>query len=431
MEERLESHTERSLLFEKLPDELLSQIVSYLPGGKCLTNAALTCQHLHRLVEPLFFRYISFYMNVTSPIPGRGMGKYDHLMRILHRRPEVRSQVRRLDLEIHRWTCNKPPEGRYHVSRLLELLPSLKELRICVHLEDFETPETTNHSKPELVLAYLLRIRNLKTLILDAFPESLPRSSSTPRELSLRPSLHSLSNVTDLRFYQWKSEMRAPSLTMGQAEPIDLAPVMLALKTLRCFHFESYCPWDGSDYYHPPMSVAQLECALRPHKDTLEELLICASDAGGFNDDPHQARGPELNFADYPRLRRLGIPEPFVAAGFNRFLTLEKGFPPNIETLQLQYQMFETEEPDPTSHERQTSMEELLHDAPQRFPKLRRVIWWLQQYDYRARWTYGYGLKLDDLEEKFKNPKFEWLSESFMRDTPFYQMSTWAKEDVL
>ena len=162
---------------------------------------------------------------------------------------------------------------------------------------------------------------------------------------------------------------------------------------------------------------------------------------------------------DYHNLKKLAIPEPFLAEFKDP--SFHKLLPPHLEELQIQYPMgntipvmdrqghFGTKPP-----YRLMRMQRLAKNKESFVPRLRHVIWWFQQttrqasmgdpppFDRQRHFTkgsnatrmsddprkgplYGPPEDMENLTEDFRkvDVKFEWVSMPWLKDTPFGQYS--------
>jgi hypothetical protein len=117
------------------------------------------------------------------------------------------------------------------------------------------------------------------------------------------------------------------------------------------------------------LSLDAILYALRLHANTLEEIVIAASDGGTL-----RRTVPMCSIMNFSSLKKLGIPISCLeyCIGSNCDLAL----PPKLEELQLQQQEFYEESSDWYScYEALKALAERKRDC---FPELKLIVWWTQ-----------------------------------------------------
>lgn len=397
------------------------------------------CKRFHRISEPLFFKSIRINLQ-SSPPPGpslTGNAKFDRLINILDRRKELWGFIQRLHITFPFGV--KPVQITQYNHMLREILiPKMPALRV-ISLEgpvsfgdltlypgrDTDDIEPDSCAIEDWIVSKRQKERGfsfplLKTFIWQAQQRWFDNRPGLDLEGPFFPP--GVSNITDLRLYS-----QGPYSYYDHTLPRFIPAIINAITTLKCFHLETS---RSSPAFNETALTKEFHEALYMHKSTLEELFIGSSDWAVIQEPPYT---PYVSFdlSGLTRIRRLGLPEPLIARGNDRVLVAGSGIPPHVEFLQLQYPMGYTSEADVLKPLRIASMERFLIKAPEPFPKafrkLSTVIFWLQQVQHNAGWTYGYGSALDDLQDRFKHPVFDWLSTPYARETPFFPSDNWSR----
>lgn len=216
-----------------------------------------------------------------------------------------------------------------------------------------------------------------------------------------------------------------------------LPEILVMIWALRIFVLETNCPWAVSDEkwaYRHKIAPKDLDKALESHSKTLEEMAIAFSDGASF------LTGTAISLKGYSNLKKLAIPEPFLAGvdGASLLATL----PYQLEELQLQYPAIfileESDDPSPGpwlplhlkrdyhhSLDAQASrLHQLAYSQNALLPQLKQVIWWQQFQE-------GIDLEIENFEKllytfqslwaRFDSVgvKFAWVSCSSFGETPF------------
>ena len=405
-----------------MPDEILLEIMDPL-APKDLCNLARVFTRMTSPAQRVLYQ--SIFLKLFPPgKPGRGSEQlgnlhvFTRLVNTLLQYPRIREYVSTLSIEV----LENP--SRTHFTdheRLLSLVPRLKSLSLAPPPANFPPSNLSLPCLERLCLDFVNRasllggrIDPIQIIARLFWAPSLRRLDIrgilfTPRmSVLFLPDRHRTASITDLRFY------------LSDQEQVGCLPdMLLCVKTLECFVLEIFIPWQM--YFHSrsaiePKIVGQ---SIAIHANTLERLEIAASDAGLFLKTSLIG-----SLAGYFHVKRLAIPEPFLVVDDDEASTLVDVLPPNLEELQLQFPMVLIQDEDIYRDLRIKRLEQVAAAKHDRFPALRRVIWWYQSTEpgaCRKGLEYGSVSDMDPLTATFDKVgvKFEWLSEPFFDFTPF------------
>lgn len=420
--------------FEELPEELICLIISFIPTGETLAIFASLNSRFYGLAEPFVFRIISLRLDGRDLTSGQGSSpssrKYFRLLAKVHDQPAICRYVKRLDLKIKQGSG--PFRDEHRLSGLMDELQNINTLDLdsAGALYHFATnlPAYTEDNIHNGLFAHaahrgylqLLQKDSLKVLILHR--AGLYHIQTSPL---LNPALQRVSFVTDLRLYAWNIfSGDTPELLKAMTRPIA---------SLKRFHLEL----KRTEGVHVPallffsFSVRQICHAVAAFHATLEELYICASDLA-LLDQGIAEIVDSLDLSRFSRLKRLAIPIESLlgSTGLEPDIPAPAVLPKTIQKLQIQCSMLGAllmaemgGSSEPFQQPLCDGMKQFLARAPDQFPRLQRVVWWIQGPLSKGNWTYGYGSELDAIEEAFVTPKFEWLSEPMALDTPLLKDS--------
>ena len=217
---------------------------------------------------------------------------------------------------------------------------------------------------------------------------------------------------------------RSPITTLRVMECSDasldmLSTILLSINALKRLTLEVYLP-DFDSRTLRELTPNTIDEAIRPHLSTLTELIIVGRWTADDLDEMMFFKSSifETLFA-YNKIKRLGIPEPYLA--HEDSLTFHEWLPPQIEELQLQYQIgFDaTDATDELMHAIKR-MERLAENKNVCLPALRRVIWWTLDSEDEAE---SDEAGMDRLTGIFEDVgvRFDWLSTFEYSSTPFGQ----------
>ena len=448
-----------------LANEVLLIILSKLPHTYDLSTISRVYKHFRALVLPLLFRTIrlraewiaddEYYYIKRDELP---IGLVSETMgRSLDRRPELCEHIRNVSLTV----SNKSwYENRGGHQRLLEFLPSLKQLSLDPPPKDYNFPMSDRLTTMSLSFFYdkgcfwaparridgnsfdLNAYLSKPTLRTVQFGHVERRFYSKPIHTGTLAS----SAVTDLRFTDW--------------HPKDvslLASVLPSIRHLKCFMLDVRGRWmDYPSIIRVPMSgllPQDYGLLLQPHTASLEKLIIAYSNEAysDLRHFPPKASPVMGTLTHYHSLKRLAIPEPFLVGLPD--LSLHSILPPQLEVLQVQYpirtlirctQMHVFQRP----YYHVSKMETLAKSKEEFVPRLKHVVWWFQRDPGQDHVTvllpnrvpYSASLNVmpgsqgpsqgpirgplnigEQLAKDFRKVgvKFEWVSEASFRTTPF------------
>lgn len=147
---------------------------------------------------------------------------------------------------------------------------------------------------------------------------------------------------------------------------------MLSIKCLKSLVIDHY--WRIGRHGPEEPSLSGIDQVLKPHQESLEELMIAASCGATMN-----TTRPIDHLLNYTALKRLAIPEHFLIPSSGQRNSLHDILPPSLCGLQLQHYMKDVK---------------VDHDLPRRLklytglaenkrtslPALKRLVCWYQQY---------------------------------------------------
>lgn len=370
-----------------LPNELLMQIISFLPrNGNCLAPLCRVCRIFQTVVQPYLYSTITLTIDWDEKIPdsgalssgcgNSGVPQFFRLVDTLSKNPTLRTYPRELRLK-------SDGEAVYHPSlglqlQLLELLPSLQDLGLSpppvfsefpsmpslrslqlqflpdiVHLphnnfENYDLRHDTQSAEFRTLKNCLLipTLQVLKIVGLELF-----RLRLTP--LIAFPNLgHRSSTITDLQ------------IACCDVTPAVFAGILLSIRELK--HLVLECTYYSS--YH------SLGKALEPHRGHLEELIIASSLVSSDWIEPLIG-----SLVDCTALKRLAITEYFLAA--HDGMTMQRAIeslPRQLEELQLQHRTKDKTEMALYMDMRVLRYQSLAANKDTSLPALKRVVWWYQ-----------------------------------------------------
>ena len=421
------------LSINDIPDEILQIIFSYLPKDVSLLQASLTSHRFWVLVEPFRYHNIRLLLEPASlpsdikytAVPATGnIHRFTKLITKMSEKPYLRRHVSSVLIRVVYHPFCELFESH---NDLLGMLPCLKSLALSPpplnedllsttslrHLElDFEDQHmywswsilanrhlTDYHSSnPMDLFSRCLYLPSLRCLVAVGLNISLlDYSIYFPAEKS-RKSL-----VTDLRI------LKSSDFCIGV-----LPQVLSSIKELHYFTFEVDYSCEGDRYEPYEIVPIAIRLAVAQHADTLIELNIAASDAASFLETPLFG-----SLAGYSRLRRLAIPETFVATSI--YATFKDILPPSLEEMQLQYPMGFSQDHDSSRLLRISRLDRLAKNKKELAPNLKRLIWWDQQPKDLAGTEYGFEEDRERLSEicRTRGLQFEAVNASSWSETPF------------
>ncbi|KAL8644427.1 MAG: hypothetical protein Q9226_007770, partial [Calogaya cf. arnoldii] len=360
-----------------LPNEIIGAIFSHLSIADLL-NVSLACERFCTVAQPLIYHTINLSL---KPIPKPEEADQNHLVNLLPRLRSLYLAPSPANLDL----ANNP---------LIETLSFDFE---GFEDESDETKEPRDRpSELEFLSEYLWlpSLRTLKASCLYLLDPNGGRSFPKDR--------YRASPVTSI------------TLEVGDGETIGALPELLqSIKALQSLTFSTECSWEGADMIKHGMSPRTIGQAISHHASTLVELIIACSDGASF---PRSSLFGTL--FPFTSLKRLGIPETFLASGKNK--KFDSSLPRSLEYIQLQYPMGLNQGND---KERGLRVERLLHlveEKALRLPSLNRFIWWDQQAGCWNGTTYGPAADIHKLNRIFRRNgvRFQYRNASNYEETP-------------
>ena len=419
--ERLTLEARETAAIENVPFEILEQIFSILPRNDRLA-ASRCCKKIRRFNEEFTWKTMHVDIGDSSEFTDRTeRSKYlfenlPYLYTTLLNYRYLGEYTTKLSLKISRYRTY----GMMIDMRFLRLFSSVQELSLSPPPFDLELPlkptslrldfhydrlafwQSSCHGTPRLMLEQYFRMPHLRKLQVE--------------HISFEPDMHHdsfagpqrVSPIEDLRFVDCSPQ------TVGV-----LAKILLSVKSLKRLSLEmniprpvvetfngNYSHWDwdrpgGQDYGR----------AIKPHAQSLEELMIAFSNGASFFIRPFHAAHPQtgiLRMRPYifgsplvPRiesldkftnLKRLAIPESFLARSPDEMQFLPELLPKLLEEMQLQIPVSiidQTVEFFGRKWLQMARMHALAADKGTYLPRLKLVICWYQQYDPTGRAELG------------------------------------------
>lgn len=391
----LERLQRNPLSLTDLPNEILHQIIrELLPtrfrDSKYLASLCLVCQRFWDIVEPQLYHTLTLEVDtecqeivrpmdagegVLSPVIG-----YSKLLRTLKERPSLSNLVRVLSLGtkyVHE--AYNPHSVEHHLpilalfNRLEELhldfppmyselpfMPALKYLHLdfsFVHDYFLENTSPLETEKAKMKTLFRgLQVSGLQKLT----TRGLLFEPETSRGLSIEHDHQRPSLVPELHLLQ-----------CNDAFTDLLRDMVLSIKGLKSFVIDHHWMFEFDDAREP--SLSGIDQALKPHQDSLEELMIATS------------CGPTMNttvsidsFLDFPALKRLAIPEHFLIPNNGGRNSLHDLLPPSLCELQLQHYVMDVKV-DRNLPRRLEIYTSLAENKCTSLPALKRVVCWYQQ----------------------------------------------------
>lgn len=352
----------------ELPTEILSVIFSYIPDSGCLVQIMQVCRLFRDMIEPLLYHTIHLQLPLTPTTRDSSGGSYNlgHLARLidtLSARPQLSHLVKVLYLKL---------DGRNDLDctdkiKILNLFPHLQELSLSppslpldltsmLFLKylrlDFGDMADYPHPVQQIVQCLwvpTLRILQIEWLELEnQWVDLVPlRRHQTSPIIDLR--IHALTNVDQ---------------TFG-----ILTNLLNSVKSLKRFTFDAELDAVLSHIVQDWLSLDEILCALRFHANTLEDIVIAASDGGSI-----RRTTPTCSIMHFSSLRKLAIPISCLeyCKGSNYDLAL----PPKLEELQLQQQ--ECYEGISVWYSCYEGLKALAKRKRDGFPELKLIVWWTQ-----------------------------------------------------
>ena len=401
---------------DKLPNEILSEIFSYLPNDSTLLQVALTCQRFRVVVE--FYRYhiIKFNWRPSKdpPPPMNGeprqlqssFQRFHQLVQNLTAKPRLRDYVSQVSIDLVLHSQNGAFKGH---NDLLNLLPSLNSLTLRPPCSGMNLLNLNSLSDLELHFNGGLYCCHFYRSSMDVFFDILHNLHC------LRTFCVSALDITDTVSDVWRKEVRkSPITTLSMLKCSDwstgaLPLILSSIVALKSFTLEIERSWE--DYYFESiqMEPKDIGFALLQHANTLIQLNIACSNAAYFADSSLFG-----DFAACSSLQRLAVPEGFL---YDRGQMVFYGLDLlRLERLQIQYIMGPAEGPDANRPDKVT----ILQSMVDYLPALKHIIWWDQNTEPREKTQYGYETAIETLENilEEKGVAFEIVNEVNWDRTP-------------
>ena len=410
-------------IINDIPNEIISNIFSYLTEKASLLQVSLTNQRFNKIVER--FRYRTIRLSLDSNLATNPTHRFDQLVSHLSTRPELKSYILSVEIIISPAPHDEVFKGH---NALLDRLPSLHTLAL-------------HPPPPDLGLAKLVSLRTLELdfhMNFDYWPASTLERKQYPLDPMWQRQMDLLSQcfqlpllalliIRDLDISKIKyvplllaSGSRTSNITnlcilrTSDSWIGALPQILRSIAKLEYFTLEVYCDWDGGPGWQRGIAPADLGEALSQHTDTLIELNIACSYAAAYLDSSLFG-----SLLAYRHLRRLAIPEPFFVSTATS--TFDEVFPVSLEEIQLQYPMGLTQGYDTARPHRISRLDRLAENKQQLLPKLKTLLWW-DQHAHRWRTTgYGFQRERERLYKVFEKTgvKFGIIDAASWHDTPF------------
>ena len=462
------------LHFAQLPDELLTQVFSFLPMSD-VWSTRLVCQAFSELAAPFLYQDIGLDLKppfkpdcAYKPFQHGNLRLFSHLVDTFERLPSFGAAVESLALDVWHHPYN---QGFNSHMALLRLVPNVRSLALkpppvglnltsinftrLDHLAfDFynsgymyedSVPREERESPWDLVARQL--IASTEGHPMGTNPETaavtipsprptVPRSSTVanpPPQFPIANALRSLtikglefSETSEGKAFKFIPTRSLPVTSFGLLNASDhsigfLPELLNCFKSLKRFTLETDIVWEGEHMFTHGLQPAALAAALQPHASTLEELIITGSDAAEYERDTIFTGLP----SDYPKLKKLAIPDHCLGDLQDPEL-YRKVLPETLEALQIQCtQGFpDSLRKDRAWDARVKRMDDLAGSISKgSFEKLSWIVWWNSGPECTCGPIPSYGniSDLRRLEDRFEElgVVFEYLAESYYHYTPF------------
>ena len=377
------------------PDEILRIIFLNLPNGTSLVEIAIVHQRFKAEALSILYKSIRLRAYQTSDAHYSSQRRHelpaglvsDPKGQLLRSFPNFCTHVQRLSLKVR--NANWYTHAKGH-RKLMELLPRIKELTLCPPPWKYDFPVSDQLTTMRLKLPYdFARFRNpnlwppyldLKEYISKPSLRNLQFDSQQDRLYykTIHTGNTRSSNIADLRFINWFPE-----------DVHVLSTVLPSIKRLKNFVIEVGGGWWGPP---PPLGIEPMQILaphdygrlLQLHNASLEQIVIAYCHGAYLNFDgqdlaPHRASPAMGSLSNYPRLKRLAVPEHFLITGEDSFI--HQLLPPNLEELQIQITGARDWERDNVADgiPYYRFRIEMLAEVKKEFlPQLERVVLWVQ-----------------------------------------------------
>ncbi|KAL9121189.1 MAG: hypothetical protein Q9187_002250 [Circinaria calcarea] len=374
----------------ELPNELLTEIFSYLPLQPYVARVTRVSRCFRAIAEPLLYHTISTDWYSQNYIHEK---KFRSVFRVLSRNPSLCSHVAVLHVKM--W--NLVALGCTDATEFVKLFPSLHELALDDAASDFRLPSlgrlvslrisfdfwaaspTARHEQSHELgaLAHVFSIPTLRKLQIDLISLDLDELGLSKDCFPRR--CHRTSLVTDLHLIYWEEvHMRV------------LPEMLLLAKHLKRIVLDIQGEEEPAGCFATPLAV--IDAALQPHASTLEEISITST--GGLIFPPPSLIG---DFRRYTNLKRLGIPESLLVQHGD--LIFRNSLPCQLEEIQLQYNISILSTPNNVDLSSWwTRMNALAKDKHACFPALKFVACWDRRFTDEYMVTRKEGGLLDEME---------------------------------
>ncbi len=446
------------------PSEILYNILSNIPRKSELVNVSLVSPLFKNLAESFIYEDIYFKVprTIASQHPDHtrlSHQKADRLLETLSVCPHLGKRTVALSLDVHErgWLQQFP------LCELLERLPKLRELSL-IPAKMTWTPLAPLHCLTSVQLDF-------GRVLFDDAGQGNTWCIAVVAGIALR-NIASFMSLPSLRRVQAKTIHLAPGCDFqqfldrtqeqyGGSSVVDMrfldcdaygpggdglvARFILSVKRLKRFVFEM----KGVSELYKAEEFKAIGRALIPHYDSLEEVVLAESDTLLFT---KCAMG---NLKDSSSIRRLAISIHTTfgnfdtGSGFEKYPSLQKYLPPQLEDLQLQISVCVSKpdewaewahwpehmqdaatEAEISYRECLLRMWELTQNKKAHVPGLKTVIFWFQQSsqnpsDNSQVPPYGSHSDMNELRHAFGKVgvEFEWIATPFFGETPFGQAS--------
>lgn len=428
----------RPLGLTDFPNEILHQIIcELLPtrfrDSKYLASLCLVSKRFRDVVEPHLYHTLTLEVEVGSQgvvqttSAGEGIVSpvigYSELLRTLTEKPSLSNLVRVLSLGTNDHEVYNPHFVEHHLPILalfamlqelhldfpplfsdLPFMPALKYLHLDFSSVYAYVPGNTSpliQEKAKLkTVSRCLHIPTLQKLI----TQGLLYNPNTSRQLSFEYDHQQPSLTSELHLFQ-----------CNDASTVILRDMVLSIKCLKSLVIDHY--WRFRRYGPKDPSLSGIDQALKPHQDSLEELMIAASCGATM-----ETTVPIDSLLNFAALKRLAIPEHFLIPSNGQRNSLHDALPPSLCELQLQHYMKDVK----VDHDLPRRLQLYTGLAENKYtslPALRRLVCWYQQYTEALRCpdaTLAPAIA-EYLADRFRKVgvRFQWGKTSMFLATPF------------
>ena len=436
------------------PDEILNTIFLNIPYGTSLVAIACVHECFKRVALPILYKSIRLRADQTSD--NHYLSKSRHQLPaalvsdpkgLILRSPSFCAHVQNLSLRVLNTNWYTNSKGH---RQLMELLPRIKEITLDPPPRKYDFSVSDQLTTMRLNLPYGFGHFWNPKLWPGYFDLNEYLSNPSLRNIQFNSSYNRFcyntihtgnsrsSTIVDLRFINWLPQDVHLLLT-----------VLPSIKRLKHFAIDVDGQWTGPrpPLWGPPKQILvphDYNHLLQLHKASLEQVVIAYCprayrDMEGFGYDspelpPSRALPVMGSLSNFPRLKRLAIPEHFLVT--HKDASIHQLLPPNLEELQIQIIGVRDWYANDVSHELlyyRLRIETLAQNKNEFVPRLKRVVFWIQTPPYDL-WIEKCGYTFNTTEgpeDRYEDPISTGFREYMVELKELYQMANVRFDIVL